>query len=155
MIKYLNSKVTFAEVPTEVCLTFSISGCPHRCIGCNQPELWKDVGTPLFPSLAEEIAKNPNITCVCILGGDADHADVARCAAEVHRLGKKVAFYSGDDEIDRKLLKVLDYYKVGHWDELYGPLNNPTTNQKLYRLERGKLVDITSSFWYKENIWKK
>ena len=54
--------------------------------------------------------------------------------------------YSGDDEIDKSLAAVLDYYKVGSWMPERGPLNSTTTNQKLYRIVGDNLVDITFKF---------
>jgi len=47
------------------------------------------------------------------MGGDSNHSDLISAAQIVHKLGYKVAVYSGDDEIDYELLKYVDYYKVG------------------------------------------
>lgn len=54
-----------------------------------------------------------DISCVCFMGGDSNHSDLISAAQIVHKLGYKVAVYSGDDEIDYELLKYVDYYKVG------------------------------------------
>ena len=40
--------------------------------------------------------------------------------------------YSGDDNIDNRLLPVLDFYKIGHYDEKLGGLKSPTTQQLLF-----------------------
>jgi anaerobic ribonucleoside-triphosphate reductase activating protein len=45
---------------------------------------------------------------------------------------------------------VLDYYKIGSWQEEKGPLNKPSTNQILYKKnETNELEDITYKFWRK------
>ena len=37
--------------------------------------------------------------------------------------------------------------KLGPYIEELGPLNSKTTNQRFYKIEEGKLVDITNLFW--------
>lgn len=39
---------------------------------------------------------------------------------------------------------IFDYVKTGPWIEALGPLTSTTTNQRLYRIEEGKAVDITA-----------
>ena len=36
------------------------------------------------------------------------------------------------------MLALLDYLKLGPYDERFGGLDSPTTNQRFYRIERGK-----------------
>ncbi|HIR81761.1 MAG TPA: anaerobic ribonucleoside-triphosphate reductase activating protein, partial [Candidatus Limiplasma merdipullorum] len=38
---------------------------------------------------------------------------------------------------------MLDYLKLGHYDERLGGLDSPTTNQRFFRIEAGKLFDQT------------
>jgi hypothetical protein len=40
----------------------------------------------------------------------------------------------------------FDYIKLGPYDPARGGLDSPTTNQRFYRVEGGKLVDATSLF---------
>ena len=66
----------------------------------------------------------------------------------------KIGWYSGRatlaEEID---LKNFNYVKLGPYIEECGPLNNPNTNQRLYKVivEDGeyKLTNITYKFWDK------
>ena len=62
--------------------------------------------------------------------------------------GLKTCVYSGsDDRSDFEyVLDLLDYLKIGHFDEAAGSLESQTTNQRFYRLECGRLIDITSLF---------
>ena len=89
------------------------------------------------------------------MGGD-DPAQI-RSLIEALRICKntsnyKTALYSGYEltHISDELLSLLDYVKVGPYIENFGPLNKPTTNQRLYKVENGKIKeDITSRFWRK------
>ena len=47
MLKYVDTKVTFAEVPDEISLCINISNCPNHCEGCHSPYLAEDIGTEL------------------------------------------------------------------------------------------------------------
>ena len=41
--------------------------------------------------------------------------------------------------------------KLGPYIEELGPLNSKTTNQRFYKIEKNKLVDITNLFWKSDN----
>lgn len=62
--------------------------------------------------------------------------------------GLKTCLYSGND--DEKAFQyvydLLDYLKIGHYDKKLGSLDCPTTNQRFYRFENGRLIDRTSLF---------
>lgn len=134
-MKYVDTKVTFREIPNEISLSINISNCPFNCDGCHSPELRKDIGRELnIYSLGQLIQKNQGITCVCFLGGDADpgllfvFSDYVRYS---HKL--KTAWYSGRDAMHVDAPNHFDYIKIGHYDKNLGPLDSPTTNQKLFR----------------------
>ena len=66
----------------------------------------------------------------------------------------KVGWYSGRQELSPDIdIANFDYIKLGPYKEECGPLDNPNTNQRLYkvRIEDGerKLKDITHKFWNK------
>lgn len=48
---------------------------------------------------------------------------------------------------ERYNLQMFDYIKLGPYIEELGPLNNPNTNQRLYKVEGNQLIDITNKFW--------
>ena len=148
MIKYIDKAIVFQEVPDEITLALEITNCPHRCKNCHSPHLREDIGVELTNEELEKLIKsNPYITCICLMGGDSDHQDIIRISDIIHLHSLKVAFYSGDEEIDKCLISCLDYYKVGPYIEKLGPLNNKNTNQKMYKIEEGVLKDITNRFW--------
>lgn len=60
----------------------------------------------------------------------------------------KVGWYTGASSIPEEInLEYFDYIKVGPYIEELGPLNSITTNQRLYRVDNGRLIDITYKFW--------
>ena len=46
-MKYVDTKVVFAEIPDEITLAISISGCPCHCPGCHSSYLAEDIGKVL------------------------------------------------------------------------------------------------------------
>ena len=93
------------------------------------------------------------ITCVLFLGGDDDKQknDLINCL-EYIRLNYpqlKTALYSGFNQVPENIINLLDYVKIGPYIKERGGLNNPNTNQRLYKIENGHLNDITNIFWKK------
>ena len=146
-MKYYSYTTTFLEVPDEIALSLEISNCPHQCPNCHSPILREDVGVKLTTKEIDKLLKtNSYITCICFMGGDKEHSELYPLCDHVHKLGLKTAMYSGDDKIDLDLIPYLDYYKVGSYQEKRGPLDSKTTNQRFYKIENGKLIDITGTF---------
>ena len=136
-LKYVDTAVTFAEVPDEITLCINISNCPCACIGCHSPYLAEDIGNELTTeSLSTLINGNAGITCVAFMGGDVDYNKVLKLAKYVkENYDLKTAWYSGKDELPRmEKLVNLDYVKIGHYDSKFGPLDSATTNQRMYQL---------------------
>lgn len=154
MLKYVDTKVVFAEIPDEITLAINISGCPCNCKGCHSSYLAKDIGEPLdLQHLTNLIDSNKGITCVCIMGGDANPSKVDDIAQDIKEYYPelKVGWYSGRQELDKDIeLGNFDYIKLGPYIEEFGPLNSKTTNQRFYKVSDGELVDITSRFWKHE-----
>lgn len=159
MLKYLNTQVTFSEVPDEITLCINISNCPCHCIGCHSSYLAEDIGEKLtLDKIYKLIENNEGITCICFMGGDSSPKEIdmfARCIKDLYDI--KVAWYSGRQELSKDInLKWFDYIKLGPYKEECGPLNSKTTNQRMYKVvtdnyEDGtsgyELVDITNKFW--------
>lgn len=157
MLKYVESKVTFAEVPDEISLCINISNCPYRCPNCHSAYLQEDVGEELTTKkLQELISKNKGITCVCFMGGDSDLDTLGQRILECKLRSDfpyKTAWYTGASEIPKNcnLLENLDYIKVGPYREKYGPLRSVSTNQRFYRIDHTggniSVEDKTDLFW--------
>ena len=155
MLKYVDTLVGFAEIPNEITLAINISNCPCHCKNCHSSYLAEDIGEPLdLQHLTNFIDSNKGITCVCIMGGDANPSEVDDIAQDIKEYYPelKVGWYSGRDYISEDInLENFDYIKYGHYDENKGPLNSKTTNQVILEIEvvDNKVFkkDITSKFW--------
>lgn len=159
MLKYVDAQVTFAEFPGEISLCINISNCPYSCKGCHSSYLQKDIGENLdLQHLTDLIDANTGITCVGIMGGDANPSEVDDVAQDIKEYypDLKVGWYSGSDGISVEInLENFDYIKYGYYDEKKGPLNSKTTNQVMLEIEKveGKIFikDITSRFYVGEH----
>lgn len=153
MLKYVDTKITFAEVPDEISLCIEISNCPCHCKGCHSPYLAEDIGEELTcEKLKELIQTNNGITCIAFMGGDNDPMDICSLARYIKLFypNIKVAWYSGRQELPKHfLLEEFDYLKLGPYIEELGPLTSKTSNQTFYKVENVGYKD--GSFGYELN----
>ena len=158
MLKYLNTQVTFAEVPDEITLCINITGCKNGCKNCHSSYLAKDIGEELNDlALNRLLIKNQGITCVAFMGGDSDPSEINEFARKLKvHTNFKVAWYSGRQELSKDIeLKNFDFVKLGPYIKELGPLNSKTTNQRFYEVlpssitnsDSYKLLDITNKFF--------
>lgn len=161
MLKYVDTKVVFQEIPDEITLAINISNCPCRCKNCHSPYLAEDIGTALTVKEVNRLIKdNEGITCICFMGGDAEPEEINTIAKVIKKTHKKLrmAWYSGRQELSKEInLKNFHYIKLGPYIEEKGPLTSNTTNQKFYAVlpnsitKEGEidyfLADFTSIFW--------
>lgn len=148
MIKYIpqDSLIVFSEIPDEITLALNISNCQNNCIGCHTSYLRENIGTELtLEILSAEIQKNSGISCVCFMGEGNDHEALINLAKFIHENypDLKTALYSGRVAVEDDLYDIFDYVKIGPYKKECGPLNEKTTNQRLYK----NRVDITNRFW--------
>jgi anaerobic ribonucleoside-triphosphate reductase activating protein len=152
MLKYWNCKEVFREIPEEISLGISISGCQIRCRGCHSRELWEDKGTELtILELSKLIEEHKGITCVLLMGGEHDIPALKMLFSSIRFThGLRAAWYCGLDMLPKKhqdIPEYVDYLKIGHYDMELGGLDSPTTNQRLYKIEHiiggFKETDIT------------
>lgn len=144
--------VVFQEIPDEVTLSINISNCPFHCPGCHSQYLWEDVGHPLTASSLIEIMKQygQEITCLCFMGGDGEPSTVNSLAWWMKKTYPQIhmAWYSGRNNLSSAIdIANFDYIKLGPYIETKGGLNKPTTNQRLYKINNGEMIDITYRFW--------
>ena len=155
-MKYADTKVVFREVPEELALAINISGCPVKCPGCHSSYLTQDIGE-IFDSGSLEalIARNPGITCVSFMGGDANPAYLKSLIIKMKEThpGLKACWYSGrtlENAGKYGMADVLDFIKVGPFIDECGPLDSPTTNQRFYQIQHSPegnvLTDWTVKF---------
>ena len=150
MIKYVPelTDVVLEEIPDKVTLAVEVSNCRGSCIGCHSPFLKQDIGVELTPDAVDRlIADNFGVNCFLLLGEGKDPEALLRIAEHlrVHHPDLERAVYSGRPEVEPEIYAAFDYVKVGPYVAELGPLNERTTNQRLYH--HGE--DITFRFWHK------
>ena len=162
MIKYKPDTVSvvFEEIPDYISLAIEITNCPGHCVGCHSPWLREDIGEELtVEKLNELIDQNRGVNCVCFMGEGKDPEALKKLANAIRARSdspRATALYSGRSEVEKEYDYYFDFIKVGPYIEEYGPLNTPTTNQRLYHTRRGGCYDddtfrddITYKFWRK------
>ena len=102
-MKYVDTLVSFSEIPDEITLCINISNCPNKCKGCHSPWLQENIGIELNNyELYDIINKNSGISCVCFMGGDSD-------PEEINNLAIKIA--DNNRVKNKKLSKKIDVIK--------------------------------------------
>ena len=151
MLTVHDIKITFAEIPGEVSLTFSVGGCKNNCDGCHSKHL-RDKG-PInltVAKLKKLLDENRFITCVTFLGGERSRKHLLKLISVIKSRPSppKVALYTGAEYVKLDIYNAIDYLKAGHYDKDKGPLTSPTTNQRLINTKTGE--NITYMFWTKQ-----
>lgn len=171
MIKYVTAEVVLSEIPDEITLAFNISNCPNFCVGCHSKYLKENIGEELTLDIVlSYLNKNDGVTCISFMGGDSDTETLSDLARKIKAIAPniKIAWYSGrtytdidviNPIMDRVKLPVdnrwFDYIKLGPFVQEMGPINSPSTNQRMF-LNTGLSscssrmigwIDITDKFW--------
>ena len=72
-MKYYAIDIVFQEVPDEISICFTITGCNKRCKGCHSAHLWsRNNGTELTDdAYIKTLSKYKNLaSCVLFMGGE-------------------------------------------------------------------------------------
>ena len=141
MIKYVPkmTSVVLEEIPDRVSLAVDISNCRGNCVGCHSPFLKLDIGEELTPAIVDAlIADNFGVNCFLFLGEGRDPEALLALAAHIRSAhpAMEIALYSGREEVEPAIWDAFDYVKVGPYRPECGPLNERTTNQRLYHVRR-------------------
>lgn len=138
-IKYVNTAVTFREIPDEITLCINISNCNIHCKYCHSKYLWEDTGEELtLEALHNLIKVNKGITCICFMGGNYEELSPLIISI-LEYTNIKIAWYTGLDIVNAlKAIGNYDrphYLKVGSYCSKLGGLASITTNQRLYKID--------------------
>lgn len=143
-MKFTNYDVVFQEVPGEVSLSFTITGCRLACKGCHSTHTWNpNVGTELTNELLLSLLDKYRglITCILFLGGEWEEYRLEELLVLCKDDQLRTALYTGLDDVSDRLKNQLTYLKVGKWDATKGGLWSPNTNQKMIELSTGKILN--------------
>ncbi len=146
-LRYICHTVGTLEVPDEISLIYTLSGCPLRCSGCHSADLRNPVlGELLDPeSLAPTLDRYSGLaSCVCFLGGEWMPNALVELLKLTQAKGFATCLYTGLEGIGDTIAVHLDYLKLGPYVPARGGLDRPGTNQRFLDLRRG--TDITHRF---------
>jgi len=141
---YHDFQVVFQEVPGEISLCFSISGCPLQCKGCHSPYLWKEgCGTKLSEEHFNELLEQykPLATCVLFMGGEWHKEVLIQKLKSAKEKGYKTCLYTGENLVSDNIKNNLTWIKTGKWEQALGGLSSSTTNQKFIEVKTNKSLN--------------
>lgn len=141
-----NYEVSLGELPSEICLTFSVSGCQLNCKGC----FWDKTKTTykLDLDFYKDILFQYEgyITAVVFLGGEWD-SNLISYLKLAKEYGYCTCLYTGleDSEFEnlpnyQELINSLTFLKTGRYIEHLGNLHSENTNQKLICVSNKKVI---------------
>lgn len=142
MLKYSYPQEVFQEIPGEISLALSISGCPLGCKNCHSSETWdKDFGKELTIGEIDILLKRfKHISCVLFYGGEWQLNDLIIIIDHIKKkYGLLIGLYTGNELsfFQTHFLKKIDFLKTGIYIESKGNLNSKNTNQNFYILNNG------------------
>lgn len=149
-------QITTQDVPDELSLAISLSGCPLKCKGCHSSFTWDPkFGEPMTDEVLHTLIKNnKHISCVLFYGGEWKLKRLLELFGIVKSHDLKICLYTGltlEEVKERKpeIINNVDYLKVGRYIAELGGLNKKATNQKMYRINQKtrQLEDITNKFF--------
>mgnify|MGYP003109890898 FL=1 len=141
---YHDFQVVFQEVPGEISLCFSISGCPLRCEGCHSPFLWKEGnGNELTPEYFQTLLDQYSgfATCVVFMGGEWHREELVAHLKYARQQGYRTCLYTGEDNVPFNILEHLTWIKTGRWDKDLGGLDSHTTNQMFMEVMTNRMLN--------------
>ena len=141
---YYNFQVVLQEVPGEISLCFSISGCNKHCDGCHSPFLWKEGnGSVLTKEVYTSILNQyENLaTCVLFMGGEWHQKELIEMLqlAKIKKL--KTCLYTGENSVSDEIIDQLTWLKTGKWKQELGGLESRLTNQLFINVTTNKKLN--------------
>ncbi len=141
---YYDFQIVFQEVPGEISLCFSISGCSLQCNGCHSPFLWKEGNGSLLTKKQFEVflEQYSNLaTCVLFMGGERHKEEIICMLKLANNKEYQTCLYTGEEHISENILNELTWIKTGKWKQSLGGLSSTTTNQKFIEVKTNKIYN--------------
>lgn len=143
-MRFVDLSIVLQEIPGEISLALTITGCTLRCAGCHSRHTWnKNKGDELtmdaFVTMLDKY--DGLITCVVFFGGEwyEDQLIVLLQVAQARNL--KTALYTGLDDVPDSIKQHLTFLKTGPYEKENGGLASPGTNQRLVNLTNGEILN--------------
>ncbi|MBK5209306.1 MAG: anaerobic ribonucleoside-triphosphate reductase activating protein [Flavobacteriaceae bacterium] len=132
-MNYSDMKIVLQEIPGEITICFTITGCKINCKGCHSPFLWKkENGRKLSQETYLNILNRYKgfAGSILFMGGEWHKKELIKYLRIAKNLGYKTCLYTGLNDVHRDILPELTWLKTGPWLEEQGGLDSKTTNQK-------------------------
>lgn len=139
-----NFQIVFQEVPGEISLCFSISGCSIHCEGCHSPFLWKEGNGKLFTDEHYNTLLNrykKYATCVLFMGGEWHQQELIDKLKAARNIGFKTCLYTGEEKVPEEIKSNLTWLKTGKWIQDLGGLESLKTNQKFIEIASNNILN--------------
>lgn len=146
-MNYYSYDIVFQEVPGEISLCFTITGCKLQCNNCHSSYLWDSKnGTELTIINYLELLNKYNgyISCILFMGGEWEPEELIKFLKIAEENNLKTCLYTGEDYISDDIKKHLTFLKTGKYTKEFGGLDNKNTNQKFMIVSSD--TDITHVF---------
>ena len=109
-MRYKDYDIVLQEVPNEISLSFTITGCRLACDGCHSPYLWKEgSGSELTPEVFTYILNRYKsmISCVLFMGGEWEPDNLINLLIISKEMGMKTAQNRGLEHIDYDIFSCI------------------------------------------------
>lgn len=143
-MNYYNFQIVLQEVPGEVSLCFSISGCQLKCDGCHSPFLWKkENGKKLTMDIYKSyLNQYKNLaSCVLFMGGEWYENELVSYLKVANKMRYKTCLYTGEDSVSKTITQELNWIKTGKWEPALGGLTSSRTNQKFIDIKTNTILN--------------
>lgn len=136
--------IVLQEIPGEISLALTITGCPLRCEGCHSRHTWnKRKGDVLSIDVFNSILDKYNglITCVVFFGGEWYEEELIQLLQIAQHRNLKTALYTGLEDVPQQVKDCLTFLKVGPYQKQNGGLASKVTNQRLFKIDTGEILN--------------
>lgn len=143
-MNYSDIEIVLQEVPGEISICFTITGCEIQCKGCHSTHLWKkENGKELSIEKYLEILKKYKgfASCVLFMGGEWHLNELIQYLKTAKSMGFKTCLYTGESKVENKLASELTWLKTGGWVQNLGGLGAEFTNQKFIEVKTNKILN--------------
>lgn len=143
-MRYTDMTVVLQEVPGEISLAFTITGCSLKCVGCHSKHTWnKNKGEILTPELFTSLINKYTgmITCVVFFGGEWYEGELINLLQLAKTKNLKTALYTGLEDVSQQIKDHLTFLKVGPYQKQNGGLASKATNQRLFKVDTGEILN--------------
>ena len=141
---YHDFQIVLQEVPGEISLCFSISGCSIQCEGCHSPFLWKEGNGKLltenhFNNLLDQYGSLAS--CVLFMGGEWREKELIKMLKSAKNKNFNTCLYTGEEKVSKQIESELTWIKTGKWKRQLGGLDSEITNQKFTEIKTNKILN--------------